>query len=317
MTETLYVGIDVSKANLDVALRPTGEILRVPNTSEGIQSLIEKLKDNPKQLVVLEATGGLEMPALIALMEHQIPAVQVNPRQVKDFSRAYGNKAKTDALDAMLLACFAESIKPEVRPLPDARTRQMNELVVRRRQLSDLMIQENNRLKVSANPRVQENIQSVLKFLQDAKNQIEEELQDLLKQDTSWCTKREVLMSMPGIGQITAWTLLTAMPELGKLSGKQITALAGLAPFNRDSGTFRGKRSIWGGRSEVRKVLYMAAISAIRYNPVIQSFYQRLVKKGKPAKLALVACMHKMLVMANAMLKRGESWRCGQGEVSN
>lgn len=308
MTETSYVGIDVSKRVLDVAIRPTGEIFQAPNTPEGIQIIVQKLQDHPQQLVVLEATGGLEMPLLIVLVDHQIPAVQLNLRQVKDFSRAYGRKAKTDILDAMLLALFAEAMKPEVRPLPNATTRHLNDLVARRRQLSEMIIQENNRYKISHNPKVKAQIKKVMKFLKEQKHLLEEELADLLEQTTSWKAKREMLLSMPGIGHITAWTLLTSLPELGTLSGKEISALAGVAPFNRDSGGMKGQRSIWGGRADVRKVLYMAALTPTRYNKVIQAFYLRLVQKGKTHKVALLACMRKMLVMANAMLKSGQPW---------
>ncbi|GEM49662.1 IS110 family transposase [Deinococcus cellulosilyticus] len=217
MTETCYVGIDVSKRLLDVAIRPSGEIFQAPNTPEGIQTILQKLQDHPQQLVVLEATGGLEMPLLIALLDHQIPAVQVNPRQVKDFSRAYGRKAKTDVLDAMLLALFAEAMKPEVRPLPDATTRQLNDLVVRRRQVSEMMVQENNRAKISHNPRIKTHIHEVLRFLKEQLHLLEEELADLLEQTPIWKAKREMLLSMPGIGKVTAWTLLTSLPELGTL----------------------------------------------------------------------------------------------------
>ncbi|GEM50203.1 IS110 family transposase [Deinococcus cellulosilyticus] len=309
MTEKTYVGIDVAKHKLDVAVLDTGESFQQPNTQDGCKAVVERLQGLlPEVLVVLEATGGLEQGVVIALTEAKIPVVKVNPKQVKDFIRASGRKAKTDVLDAMMLALFGKALQPEVRELPDADSRHLTELLARRRQVSDLITQEKNRLSVARDVRVRRDIQETIDFLEDKQKGLEQELQDFLEKNASWKARKELLMSMPGIGKVTAWTLLCCLPELGMLSGKQISALAGVAPFNHDSGQLKGKRAIWGGRAEVRKVLFMACLNAVRKNPALQEVYQRLVGRGKAKKVALVACMRKMLVMVNAMVKSNTAW---------
>ena len=309
MPERSYMGIDVAKAKLDLAVLDTGECFQYPNTQDGWKAVVEHLLPLlPEVLVVLEATGGLEQGLMIALTEAQIPVAKVNPKQVRDFIKASGKKAKTDTLDAMMLAWFGKALQPEVRDLPDADSRHLSELLTRRRQVLELITAEKNRLLVARDQRVRRDIQETIDFLEKKQKGLENEVQAFLEQHAHWKAKKELLMSMPGIGSVTAWTLLSQLPELGLLSGKQLSALVGVAPFNHDSGKMKGRRSIWGGRAEVRKVLYMACLNASRKNPVLSELYQRLVERGKAKKVALVACMRKMLVMVNAMVKSNTPW---------
>lgn len=308
MTQSLiFVGIDVSKAQLDVALRPTGRFV-VPNDDSGIAQLLERLKVISPTLIILEATGGIELPLTGALAAAGLPVVVVNPRQIRDFAKAVGQLAKTDALDAQVLAHFADVVRPTPRPMPDAQTQELAALVTRRRQLIEMLTAEKNRM-ASARVVVRTQVQAHITWLEQALDQADTALADAIRQSPLWREKEELLRSVPGIGPVLTTTLLANLPELGTLTHKQIAALVGVAPLNRDSGTLRGKRTVWGGRAQVRATLYMAAIVGARFNPVIRVFYQRLCAAGKAKKVALVACMRKLLTIVNAMLKHRTPWR--------
>jgi transposase len=302
----IFVGMDVSKAQLDIAIRPEGRFA-VANTEAGVAQLIERLKALPAGLVVLEATGGLEIPLAGALALAGVPVVVVNPRQVRDFAKATGQLAKTDAIDAEVLARFAEAIRPEPRPLPDEQTQVLAALVVRRHQLIDMLTAEKNRL-ASARCPIRKNLRAHIAWLERALHQADTDLVEAMRQSPIWREKDELLRSVPGIGPVLTTTLLAMLPELGKLNHRQIAALVGVAPLNRDSGTLRGRRTCWGGRAQVRAVLYMAALTATRFNPVLRTFYRRLCAAGKAKKVALVACMRKLLTIVNAMLKHRTPW---------
>jgi transposase len=305
----IFVGIDVSKAQLDVALRPDGRFA-VPNDEPGVAQLLTRLKATPPTLVVLEATGGVELPITTALALAGMPVVVVNPRQIRDFAKATGQLAKTDALDAQVLAHFADVVRPTPRPLPDAQTQELAALVTRRRQLIEMLTAEKNRL-ASARMVIRKQLRAHITWLERALDQADTDLAEAIRQSPLWREKEELLRSVPGIGPVLTTTLLANLPELGTLTHKQIAALVGVAPLNRDSGTLRGKRTVWGGRAQVRAALYMAAIVAARFNPVIRVFYQRLCAAGKAKKVALVACMRKLLTIINAMLKHRTAWRQG------
>jgi transposase len=308
MTQPLiFVGIDVSKAQLDVALRPTGRFV-VPHDDSGIAQLLERLKATSPTLIVLEATGGVEVPLTSALAATGLPVVVVNPRQIRDFAKAVGQLAKTDALDAQVLAHFADVVRPTPRPLPDAQTQELAALVTRRRQLIEMLTAEKNRI-ASARIGIRKQLRAHITWLVRALDQADTDLAKAIRQSPVWREKEELLRSVPGIGPVLTTTLLANLPELGTLTHKQIAALVGVAPLNRDSGTLRGKRAVWGGRAQVRAALYMAAIVAARFNPVIRAFFQRLCAAGKAKKVALVACMRKLLTIVNAMLKHRTPWR--------
>jgi transposase len=310
MTQPLiFVGIDVSKAQLDVALRPTGRFV-VPNDDAGIAQLLERLQATAPTLVILEATGGIELPLTGALAAAGLPVVVVNPRQIRDFAKAVGQLAKTDALDAQVLAHFAEVVRPTPRPLPDVETQELAALVTRRRQLIEMLTAEKNRV-ASARVVIRKQLHAHITWLERALDQADTDLAEAIRQSPVWREKEDLLRSVPGIGPVLTTTLLANLPELGTLTHKQIAALVGVAPLNRDSGTLRGKRTVWGGRAQVRAALYMAAIVAARFNPVIRGFYQRLCAAGKAKKVALVACMRKLLTIVNAMLKHRTPWRQG------
>src|SRR5579864_4975119 len=306
--EPRYVGIDVSKSTLDVAIEPTHEHWHVTNDEPGIQHLVERLKPLHPERIVLEATGGYELAALAALGCADLPAVAVNPRQVRDFAKALGQLAKTDALDAQVLARFAAVVQPALRPLPDAATRELAGLLARRRQLIDMRTAESNRLG-QALEAVRPDIREHLRWLDKRIQQLDGELHDRLRASPLWREKENLLRSIPGVGPILTTTLLADVPELGTTGHKQIAALVGLAPLNRDSGRWRGKRSIWGGRGHVRAVLYMATLTAVRLNPVLKALYERLLRAGKPRMVAIVACMHKLLRICNAVLSKQTPWR--------
>lgn len=305
----MFVGIDVSKARFDVAVRPTGELLSRPNSSEGVAELVQHLRALRPSLIVLEATGGLEQPLVIALAERSLPVVVVNARQVRDFARATGRLAKTDKLDAMALALFAEAVRPQLRSLPDAEHRALAALVARRAQLVEMIVAERNRLHTSRDPAVGGDIRAHLAFLEERLSQMDRDLVKAVVANSALKIRFDLMVSTPGVGTVVALTLLSDLPELGRLNHRQIAALVGVAPLNRDSGQLRGYRGTWGGRASVRRVLYMAALVGVRWNPVIRRLYQRLVAAGKPAKVALVACMRKLLVILNAMLRSGTRWR--------
>jgi transposase len=302
-----FVGIDVSKAQLDVAQRPGGRFT-VSNTEAGVMELLARLAAEPPTLIVLEATGGVELPLTGALAAAGLPVVVTNPRQIRDFAKATGQLAKTDALDAQVLAHFADVVRPEPRPLPDAQTQELAALVTRRRQLIEMLTAEKNRL-ASACVVIRKPLRAHITWLERALDQADTDLAEAIQQRPVWREKEELLRSVPGIGPVLTTTLLANLPELGTLTHKQIAALVGVAPLNRDSGTLRGKRTVWGGRAQVRAALYMAAIVAARFNPVIRVFYQRLCVAGKAKKVALVACMRKLLTIVNAMLKHRTPWR--------
>lgn len=302
----IFVGIDVSKAQVDMALRPNGR-LSAPNTEAGIAQILTRLRAVSPTLVVMEATGGLEIPLTGALAAAGIPVVVVNPRQVRDFAKATGKLAKTDALDAQMLARFADVMRPEPRPLPDAETRALAALLSRRRQLVEMLTAERNRLMSVLTP-VRKSLRTHIAWLERAIQQTDTALTEAIRQSPVWREKEELLQSTPGVGPVVTTTLLATLPELGTLTGKQISALVGVAPFNRDSGMLRGTRTVWGGRAQVRAVLYMGALVATRFNPVIRAFYQRLCAAGKAKKVALTACMRKLLTILNAMMKHRTRW---------
>lgn len=308
MTRTqVFVGIDVSKAQLDLALRPEGRF-SAPNDEAGCAQVLERLRAVSPTLVVLEATGGLEIPLTGVLAAAGVPVVVVNPRQVRDFAKATGKLAKTDALDAQTLAHFAEVIRPELRPLPDEQTQALAAILARRRQLVEMLTAEKNRL-ASARPPVRKSLRTHITWLERELSHTDRDLAHAIRKSPVWREKEELLQSTPGVGPVVTTTLLANLPELGTLTAKQIAALVGVAPFNRDSGTLRGTRTVWGGRAQVRAVLYMGTLVATRFNPVIRAFYQRLCAAGKPKKVALTACMRKLLIILNAMLKHRTPWR--------
>ncbi len=308
MTTEVFIGIDVARDSLEIAVRSTGEQWQVGNDAAGIPTLVPRLGVLRPTLIVLEATGGFELPVLAALGSAGLPVVAVNPRQVRDFAKAIGKLAKTDAIDARVLAHFAEAVRPPVRPLPDAATQALGALVTRRRQLVEMLTAEENR-RASASLPVRADIQQTISFLRTRLKGIDKELSQAVRNSPLWRQQENVLRSVPGIGPIVSVTLLADLPELGILGRKQIAALVGLAPLNRDSGTVRGKRTVWGGRATVRSALYMAALVGVRFNPVLRALYTRLVAAGKTKKVALTACMHKLLTILNAMLKHHTPWQ--------
>ena len=302
------VGVDVSQATLDVAVHPTGEQWQATNDDAGVRQLVERLSSLGPERIVLEATAGYELLLLAALANAHLPVVAVNPRQVRDFARSIGRLAKTDALDAQVLAHFAAAVRPQLRPLPDAATRELSAVLARRRQLIEMRTAEANRL-ATALERVRPDIREHMRWLDKRIKELDRELHDRLRASSVWRENDDLLRSIPGIGPVCSTTLLADVPEAGKVADKQLSALVGIAPLNRDSGRWRGKRSIWGGRATVRAVLYMATLSAIRLNPIIKQLYQRLIQAGKPRKVAITACMHKLLRICNAILRHRTPWR--------
>jgi transposase len=303
-----FVGIDVAKAQLDIALRPSGVRWAVPNDASGVTTLVERLEALHPTLIVLEATGGLERAATAALATAALPVVVVNPRQVRDCARATGQLAKTDALDARALAHFADAIRPKPRAVPDAQTQELRALLGRRQQLVAMRTAEQNRL-VGTSGRLQRDITAHIAWLTERLATLDDDLDTVLRRSPLWRENDDLLQSAPGIGPVCARTLLLELPELGTLTRQKIAMLVGVAPLNCDSGTLRGRRRIWGGRARVRTVLYMATLVATRYNPRIKAFYERLLAAGKVKKVALTACMHKFLTILNAMLKHRTPWQ--------
>ena len=303
----LFVGIDVSKDCLDVAVRPTGEAWQLPHNSRGINDLVERLGELAPQLVVLEATGGMEMALAGELAASKLAIAVVNPRHVRDFARAAGKLAKTDALDAQVLAHFAEAMRPASRPLPDDASQELRALMARRRQLVEMITAEKNRLRTAA-PRIRPKVQEHIRWLEESLVDLDRDMGDFMRSSPMWRDKDQLLRSTPGVGPVLSMTLLSDLPELGALNRGEIAALVDVAPFNRDSGALRGKRTVWGGRRQVRAALYMAALVATRYNPVLRDFYQRLCEAGKPKKVALTACMRKLLTILNVMVKHNRHW---------
>jgi transposase len=303
-----FMGIDVAKAQLDIAVRPSGERWAVPNNTDGVATLVEQVQALHPTLIVLEATGGLERAATAALATAGLPVVVVNPRQARDFARATGQVAKTDALDARALAHFADVIRPTPWPLPDTQTQELRALLGRRQQLVGMRTAEQNRL-AGTSGRLQTDIEAHITWLNERLATLDDDIETLLRASPLWRENDDLLQSAPGIGPVCARTLLLELPELGTLNRRQIAALVGVAPLNRDSGTLRGRRTIWGGRAHVRTVLYMGTLVATRYNPRIKAFYERLLAAGKVKKVALTACMHKFLTILNAMLKHRTPWQ--------
>lgn len=304
-----FVGIDVSKDRLDVCIRPEGETAAFVRDSEGVKALVDRMQKVTPQIVVLEATGGFEAMVVAALADSGIAVAVVNPRQIRDFARASGRLAKTDVLDAAAIAHFAEAIKPEPLPLLDEQAREFKALMVRRRELVDMIVREKNRQQQAVEKRVLKDLKAHIRFLESRLSSIDEDIDGAVRSSPLWRAKEDLLRSVPGVGERTARTLLAEMPELGSLSRRQIASLAGLAPINRDSGTMRGKRMIQGGRRTVRSALYMAALVASRYNPVFKTYYQRLLTSGKAKKLALLAIARKLLVALNDMLRDNKPWK--------
>ena len=304
----VFVGIDVSKAALDVATYPDVEGTCFANDPEGICALVDHLKAQAPSRIVLEATGGLEASVAGMLFEAGLPVVVVNARQVRDFARAVGRLAKTDAIDAGVIAHFAGAIKPAVRPLPDQQAKELSALVVRRGQVIEIITAENNRLATTRG-HLKAQVQAHIAWLNECLERLDDDLSEQVRSSPIWREKDNLLQSVPGIGNVVSCCLLAHLPELGRLNRKKIAALVGVAPLNRDSGKFKGRRCVWGGRADVRRVLYMGTLVATRYNPVIKAFYQRLLQAGKPKKLALTACMRKLLTILNAMLKNRTAWQ--------
>lgn len=303
----VYIGIDVAKASLDVHVRPSDESFTVANDEAGINQLAEDLRARRPMLVVLEATGGIEAHVTAVLGARKLPVVVVNPRQVRDFARATGELAKTDRIDAAILSLFGERIRPEVRALPDDASRDFEARLTRRRQVVEMLVAEKQRL-ATARPAVTKQIQAHIKYLERQLSDIETDLRQTIEKSPIWRAKDNLLRSVKGVGPVLSITLMAELPELGELNRKQIAKLVGVAPLARDSGTMRGRRRIWGGRPHVRSVLYMATLAAIRSNPVIRAYYQRLVDQGKPPKVAITASMRKLLITLNAILRTGQPW---------
>ena len=307
MSKDTFVGIDVSKDWLDVATRPATKQLRVANDDAGITEVVSELVEQSVTLVVIEATGGLESCVVASLSVAGIEVAVVNPRQVRDFAKSTGRLAKTDVLDSEVLAHFADAIRPQVRELPDEEAKELSALVARRTQVIQMIVSEKNRLKRTVKP-VARRLKAHIAYLESELKDIDSELKQTIRNSPLWKAKEDLLKSVPGIGPVSSTTLISGLPELGRLDRKQIAALVGVAPLNRDSGTFRGRRTVWGGRRRVRAVLYMAALVASRSNPVIKAFYDRLLAAGKAKKVALTACMRKLLTILNSMVRNGTQW---------
>lgn len=303
----IFVGIDVSKARLDVAVCPSGQSESVTNDEAGIKTLVKRLGEIQPALIVLEATGGVERQLTRALVNAELPVVVINPRQVRDFAKATGQLAKTDSIDALVLARFAEAVRPALRPLPNEVTLELRALIARRRQLTEMIVAERNRLG-GASKTVRKRIDAHVRWLEAELQRADGDLDQSIRQSPIWQEKEDLLRSIPGIGPVISRTLLAELPELGGLNRKQIASLVGIAPLNRDSGTLRGRRAIWGGRATVRAALYMAALVASRRNSVISVFYKRLRTAGKAPKVALVACMRKLLTIINSMITHKTRW---------
>src|SRR5712691_9086062 len=303
-----FVGIDVAKAQLDIALRPSGERWAVPNEASGVMTLVDRVQALHPTLIVLEATGGLERVVTSALATTGLPVVVVHPRQARDFARATGQLATTEALDARALAHFADVIRPTPRPLPDAQTQELRALLGRRQQLITMRTAEQNRL-AGTSERLQTDIAAHITWLNAGIATLDDDIETMLRASPLWRENDDLLPSAPGIGPVCARTLVLELPALGTLNRRQIAALVGVAPLNGDSGTLRGRRTMWGGRAHVRTVLYMGTLVATRSNPRIKAFYARLLAAGKAKKVALTACIHTFLTILNAMLKHRTPWQ--------
>jgi transposase len=312
----VFVGIDVAKRRLDVHLLPSGESFALDRTAAGLEQLVEKLRPHAPGLIVLEATGGLEVVVCASLAAAGLPVVAVNPRQIRAFAVALGRLAKTDAVDAAVIASFAERVRPAIRPLPDEQARSFAEMVTRRQQIVAMISSETNRLHQAAGTRLQKRLKAHLDWLQRELTDMEADLDQALRASPVWAEKADLLTSVPGVGNATARMLIAELPELGTLDRRKIAALVGVAPINRDSGTRRGARQIGGGRAQLRATLYMAALVGVRHNQALKVFHTRLMAAGKKPKVALVACMHKLLIILNAIVRRNQPWHDGQSPAS-
>ena len=317
MTPTpVFVGLDVAKATLDVAVRPSGEQWSVSNDEAGIAALVDRLRPLHPTLLVCEATGGFERAAIAMLAAAGLPVVVANPRQIRDFARATGQLAKTDRIDAAILALFAERVRPTPRPLPSDAAQLLDALLTRRRQLVEMLVAEKNRLGFAPRP-LHQGIQQHIRWLERQLDDVTTTLADQIEQSPVWRAKDDLLQSVPGVGPIVSAVLLAELPELGTLSHKQIATLAGVAPLARDSGTLRGKRLVWGGRAGVRTALYLAALCGRRWNPQLRVCYERLLAAGKPKKVALIACARKLLTILNATLRDTARWQAPEGAIQH
>jgi transposase len=304
----VFIGIDVAKDTVEVAVRPCGEHRGFANNDEGLAAMVKWIKPLSPTLVVLEATGGYEMGAARMLAANNVPLAIVNPRQVRDFAKATGKLAKTDGIDALIIARFGEAVRPEPKTLKDEESQRLDALVARRKQLIGMHTAESNRLALAPGW-TRQTIKDHIDWLEHALNRTDDEIKKFLKDSPIWREKENILRSMKCVGPITASTLIADLPELGSLTGKQVAALVGVAPLNWDSGLFRGKRCVWGGRANIRAVLYMSALVGIRHNPVLKEFYQRLRSSGKLHKVAMTACMRKLIVILNALMKNKTCWQ--------
>ena len=305
----MFVGIDISKDQLDVRLRPGGEAFGVPRDAKGLAALVEQLQGMRIALVVMEATGGFETIVAATLAAAGLPLAVVNPRQIRDFARATGRLAKTDALDAEVIAHFAEAVRPEPRPVPDQEAQALGEMVARRRQIVETMTAERNRRRHLTRPRLVKGVDRVIALLQAQLSELEGDIDEAIRKTPAWREREDLLRSVPGIGPATARTLIAELPELGALDRRKIASLVGLAPMNRDSGTMRGRRTIVGGRGTVRSALFMSIMVAIRHKLPLEATYERLKQAGKPPKVAIVACMRKLLTIANAIIRDQKPWQ--------
>ena len=305
----VFAGIDVAKDRLDVHLRPSGQTFAVPRNGAGIEHLLDRLRDTPPALVVMEATGGFELTVAAAIAGAGLPLAVVNPRQIRDFARATGRLAKTDRLDAEVIALFAERIRPEPRPVPDADAQALAELVARRRQIIEMIGMEHNRRRQARARHVLRTIEATLRVLEAQLTQIDDDIDGAIRDTPAWRAADDLLQSVPGIGPVASRTLIAEMSELGQVDRRAAAALVGVAPFNRDSGQSRGHRAIAGGRTSVRNTLFMATLSAVRWNPVLKAHYQQLIQRGRPKKVALIACLRRLLTILNAIIKAQRPWQ--------
>ena len=312
----VWVGVDVSKQTLDIAVRPGGESWSEQNSQVGIKALTRRLKKLAAERIVLEATGGYEHELALQLSKAELPVAVVNPRQVRDFARAVGKLAKTDPIDAKILSHFAEAVKPPCRPVKDPRLDELDQLVARHRQLVEMIVAERNR-RMSLRGSAQNDIDVTIRFLQGRLKQVDGRLSTLIENDPDWNRRAALLNSVPGVGPVLISSLIAELPELGTINRKQVASLVGVAPFNNDSGKSRGRRHIWGGRAHLRALLYMSVIAGLRFNPTIRDFYKHLRQAGKPAKVALVACMRKLLTQLNAMARASQTWNAHLSSVAS
>lgn len=305
----VFVGVDVSKGWLDASVRPTNEAWREANDDKGIAAVVRRIAQLQPTLVVLEASGGYQMALAVALATAKVSLCVVNPRQVRDFAKSTGRLAKTDAIDAAVLAHFADAVRPEPRPLPDEATQELDGLVTRRKQVIEMITAEKNRLGICPSAAARRDIKQHIAWLEQRLRATNKDIDRGIKESPVWREHDNLLRSVPGVGRVTTMTLIAELPELGKLTRRQIAMLVGLAPLNHDSGNMNGKRQIWGGRASVRAALYMAAFNAVRCNPVIRSMYERLIAAGKARKVALIACARKLLTILNAMAGSKTPWK--------